>query len=271
MSTTPLTGRPRGRRSLLSDQEVRERMLGAAEGMVEADGLTVSLEHVSFEEVIRRAGVSRSAAFRLWPSKEDFFLDFLDDLAGPEWQGNATFDDRTMELAAEIVGRYEDRLDTPEGRRQALRHAVREAVAYNFSSVSESVQWKTYLALTAMILSAPEGQAKDRLKARLAESEKGLSDKLAEFYVLTAATLGLRPRPPFDQPGTNGELPLWAATLAALGSAIVEGLVLRRTLLPEVPERAFAIETPEGAEEWSLISLAYLSLVDLVLEPAEDA
>lgn len=271
MSTTPLTGRPRGRRSLLSDQEVRDRMLGVAERMVEADGLTVSLEHVSYEEVIRQAGVSRSAAFRLWPSKEDFFLDFLDDLAGPEWQGTATFDSETMDIAAHAVAGYEDRLGTLEGRREALRQAVRVAVLHNFTTVAESVQWKTYLALMAMILSAPEGDAKERLKARLSESERNLTGRLASFYMLMAETLGLKPRPPFDQPVTTGDQPSWAMTLAILGSAVVEGMILRHALLPDIIRRRFTMEGSSGPEEWSLVSIAYLAIADLVLEPADDA
>jgi AcrR family transcriptional regulator len=246
-------------------------MLAAAEHMVEADGLTVSLEHVSYEGVIREAGVSRSAAFRLWPSKEDFFLDFLEDLAGPEWQGAATFDADTMDLAANIVAGYGDRLETPEGRRQAMRHAIREAVLYNFNKVAESVQWRTYLALMAMILSAPDGEAKDRLKARLAASEQHFVGRLAEFYVAMAEMLGMKPRPPFDRPKTISEQPLWAAVLATLGSTLVEGMVMRHTLIPDVTGHSYPVEIPnETTEDWSLISLAYLSMVDLVLEPVDE-
>jgi hypothetical protein len=41
-----------------------------------------------------------------------------------------------MDLAANIVARYEDRLKTPEGRRQAMRHAIREAVLYQLQQGS---------------------------------------------------------------------------------------------------------------------------------------
>jgi AcrR family transcriptional regulator len=56
-------------------------MLVAALAMVSSTGLTVSLEHISFEDVIRDAGVSRSAVYRRWPYKGLFFSDLLRQLA----------------------------------------------------------------------------------------------------------------------------------------------------------------------------------------------
>ena len=56
-------------------------MLHTATGLIDASGLTVSLDHISFEEVIQQAGVSRSAAYRRWPYKDLFFSDLLKELA----------------------------------------------------------------------------------------------------------------------------------------------------------------------------------------------
>src|ERR1700734_4348659 len=69
----------RGRR--LSDRETEERMLRAALAMVKRDGLTVSLDHISFEDVIRDADVSRSAVYRRWPYKDLFVSDLVKQLA----------------------------------------------------------------------------------------------------------------------------------------------------------------------------------------------
>jgi AcrR family transcriptional regulator len=52
-------------------------MLDAAGAMIGRTGLTVSLEHLSFEDVIHQAGVARSAVYRRWPYKDLFFSDLL--------------------------------------------------------------------------------------------------------------------------------------------------------------------------------------------------
>src|SRR5689334_20987803 len=111
----------RGRRARLTNDQVARRMLDAAQSLVEETGLTVSLEHLSFEEVIQRARVSRSAAYRLWPYKDEFFVDLLCDLAGPSWQGTAAFDKETILLVEELVTKNFDRVATAEGRRWLIR------------------------------------------------------------------------------------------------------------------------------------------------------
>ena len=71
-----------GRRARrLSDQETERRMLAAAVAMVQRTGLTVSLDHISFEDVIRDADVARSAVYRRWPYKDLFFSDLVKELA----------------------------------------------------------------------------------------------------------------------------------------------------------------------------------------------
>ena len=71
-----------GRRARrLSDQETERRMLAAAVAMVRRTGLTVSLDHISFEDVIRDADVARSAVYRRWPYKDLFFSDLVKELA----------------------------------------------------------------------------------------------------------------------------------------------------------------------------------------------
>jgi AcrR family transcriptional regulator len=48
----------------LSDQETEQRMLRAAVRTISSAGLTVSLYHISLEDVIRAADISRSTVYR---------------------------------------------------------------------------------------------------------------------------------------------------------------------------------------------------------------
>ena len=50
--------------------------------MVKRTGLTVSSEHIGLEDLIRDAGVSRSAVYRRWPRQDLFLSELLRELAG---------------------------------------------------------------------------------------------------------------------------------------------------------------------------------------------
>ena len=65
----------------LSDHETEQRVLHAAMALVNRTGLTVSLDHLSFEDIIRDADVARSAVYRRWPYKDLFFSDLVKELA----------------------------------------------------------------------------------------------------------------------------------------------------------------------------------------------
>src|ERR1039458_3125257 len=102
----------RGRR--LSDRETGQRMLDAAVAMVNRTGLTVSLDHISFEEVIRDAGVSRSAVYRRWPHKDLFFGDLVKELART---ATPDIEQAELELIRQVVNEHLDWTRTPELRR----------------------------------------------------------------------------------------------------------------------------------------------------------
>src|SRR6516162_5977794 len=109
-----------GRRARrLSDQETERRMLAAAVAMVHRTGLTVSLDHISFEDVIRDADVARSAVYRRWPYKDLFFSDLVKELA-KEAIPPALLDDE-YELIRRVVTEHMDWLDTPELRARLAR------------------------------------------------------------------------------------------------------------------------------------------------------
>ncbi len=244
-----------------SEAEFRRHVLNTAQEMVdELGGLKVTVDDLSFEKVIERSQVSRSTAYRYWPSLEQFHDDVLLELAGRTWNGTAAFDPETISMVTELVGSNIAKLVTAEGRRGLFREGVRIGVARNFAAVCRSAEWRTYVALTATLLSYPkDSEAHCRTSAALRRSESRFLDYMTEFYQDMAIVLGFRARHP-----DGLEL------LAGAGAAVLEGLALRQILTPDLIGRVLTVEGPDGAEEWGLPALCFLAVADSLVEPLPD-
>jgi len=245
----------RGRR--LSDRETEQRMLQAAAAMVNRTGLTVSLDHISLEEVIRDADVSRSAVYRRWPYKDLFFSDLEKELAR---SATPTIIDDEVALIKRIVAERPGWLDTPERRHGLVIELIRQLALLDFQTLHGSARWRTYLALHATFLSLTDGQLRDQVQAALAQSEHAHQAQVARAWELLAGLFGYRLRP---ESGATFQ------TLAALLDATMRGLVVMALSMPEVASyRAQA--SPFGAatqDHWSLAALGAASVASALLEP----
>jgi len=245
----------RGRR--LPEDETEQRMLRAALAMVHRDGLTVSLEHISFEEVIRVADVSRSSAYRRWPHKDLFFSDLVLELAGNPVPG--IFADE-MDLIRRIVaGRLEELAD-PQARRALVVELFRQLPELDFDALYASPGWRTYLALHATLLSLAGGGLRDRVQAALAQAGQDHLGRVARAWELMAGMLGFRLRP---------EAGVTFDTLAALVNATMRGLVMTALTVPGIAAHRTTAQpfgAPE-ASEWSLPALGLGAIATAFLEP----
>jgi AcrR family transcriptional regulator len=245
----------RGRR--LSDHETEQRMLRTAAAMVHRDGLTVSLDHISLEEVIRDADVSRSAVYRRWPYKDLFFSDLVKELARG---ATPEIVDDELALIKRIVAERLDWLDTPGRRHGLVIELLRQLAPFDFQALYGSARWRTYLALHATFLSLADGQLRDQIGEALARSERDHRIRVAHSWELLAGLFGYRLRP---------ELGATFETVAALLDAAMRGLVLQALSEPElVAHRVKA--SPAGAaaeDEWSLAALGAASIALTFLEP----
>jgi AcrR family transcriptional regulator len=252
-------------------------MLAAARELVFASGVTISLEDLSFEEVIQHAGVPRSSVYRIWPYKGDFVDDLLCHMAGPNWFGTAAFDQETLDLAATVVADHQDMLATPEGRRAVLLEAVRQAALQNFRAIVDSQEWHIYVALVATARSTHDDEARERIEKALGASEEAFITKMAEFYEAMGQVLGRRLRKPEYS----------YHHVASAGAALVEGLALRQVLaqtLKSAPDnrkphdRGFSLNELLNSPlpgpgidgkpaDWSLPALAFMAIVDSFTEP----
>lgn len=248
----------RGRR--LSDQETERRMLQAAVRMVNRSGLTVSLDHISFEDVIRAADVSRSAVYRRWPYKDLFFSDLVKELART---ATPTIVSEEMNLIGEIVAEHEDWLETPELRHGLLAELFRRLSLFDFQTLYESPQWRTYVALHATFMSLADGQLRDQVRLGLAQSEQDHVARLAQAWELLAGLFGYRLRP---------EMGATFETIATLLDATMRGLVIMALSRPGIAEYRTQA-SPFGAaarDDWSLPALGLTSIASAFLEPDPD-
>jgi AcrR family transcriptional regulator len=252
------------RRRRLSDEETERRMLDAALAMVNRTGLTVSLEHISFEDVIRDAGVSRSAVYRRWPYKDLFFSDLLKELARATAPAATANEEAGKELLSAVLAAHRDAdLASAKGRHDLVVEMVRLGAAEDFEAVYDSTEWRTYLALHATFLSLPSGELREEIQAALARSERGFIDRIARAWEGLTVVLGYRLRP---EAGGSFE------TIATLVSANLRGMVTMALSNPELVTRRVRVN-PVGASaaaDWSLQGMAAASIAMTFLEPDPD-
>jgi AcrR family transcriptional regulator len=248
-----LAGGPTRRRRRISDEETAQRMLDSAVAMVNSSGLTVSLEHISLEDVIRDSGVSRSAAYRRWPYKDLFVGDLLRTLANAAVPAMVGTQGGTA-LVQEIVSGHADELRTADGRQWVWSELLRRGAWHDFDAIHRSTEWRTYLALHATFDSLADGELRDEIQRALAESEQGFVERIAAVYQRIAVLLGYRLRPGSE---------VGFRTVATLANATMRGLVITALSTPETATerlRADPLGTGRTAD-WSLPGLAIASVI----------
>jgi AcrR family transcriptional regulator len=248
-----------GRRARrLTDRETSERMLAAALEMINRTGLTVSLDHLSFEDVIREAGVARSAVYRHWPYKDLFLSDVVTELAKAAIP-DAAANDAIVGLIKRVVADRAAEMESPEGRHGLLTELIRQAALADFEALYGSAQWRTYLALHATFLSLANGELRDRVQEVLRQSEQGFVDRVAASWQQIAELFGYRVRP---ESGAS------FGTIATLVSATARGLILMALTTPAIARDRIAAQ-PFGAPQrtdWSVPALGMAAIASSLLE-----
>ena len=245
----------RGRR--LSDRETEQRMLRTAVAMVQRTGLTVSLDHIRLEDVIRDADVSRSAVYRRWPYKDLFFSDLVKQLAK---DATPTIVNDELELMKRVVAEHHDRLETPGGRHGLVIELFRQLSLLDFETMYNSPGWRTYIALHATFMSLADGALRDQVQTALAESEHAHTARIARAWQQLTTIFGYRLRP---------ELGATFEMLATLLSATMRGLIIMALSTPGIAGHRVEA-SPFGAagqEEWSVPAIGLAGIASAFLEP----
>jgi hypothetical protein len=255
-------------------------MLDAGRELANEAGAALTIEHLRLEEVIQRARVPRSSAYRLWPYREEYIDDLLCHLAG----GGSWFSDRpvldpkTFADVRQILEENGPLLGTMAGRRALLCEITRVTVTRNYIGLTQSTPWRLHMALVATLGSTRSGDARKRIAAALEDSQRRSREMMVTVLVQLAGVVGLRPRHP-------------AYTLdhmALAGGLLVQCLALRNVQIqaakgaPEGPGLASASDTatvdgllndpipgpglhgePAG---WTMAAFAYLGVLDAFTE-----
>lgn len=262
-------------------EEVRRRMLDAGRELALQAGAALTIEQLRLEEVIQRARVPRSSVYRLWQYREEYIDDLLCYLAGPGsvFSDRTVFDPATFAVARQVLAEHRELLATSDGRMALLREVTRLAVIRNYQALTDSVPWRLHMALIATLGSTRTGQARAAIASALEDAQRRSRESMVVLLRQMCAELGMRPRDPaytLDHVQLAGGLLVQALALrnvqvrAALGVGAAEGqadaTVVNELLNAPLPGPGLNGEPAL----WSLVSLAYLGLVEAFIEPDPD-
>jgi hypothetical protein len=255
-------------------EEVRRRMLEAGRDLAIESGAALTIEHLRVEEVIHRARVPRSSAYRMWPYREEYIDDLLCYLAGVgNWfNDRPVFDPETFTVLKQVVEDNRELISRPGGRRAVLCEVVRLTVAQNYSALTDSSLWRLHMALSATLGSTRSGEARQKIAAALEEAQRVSRESLVAVFGFLAGELGLRMR---DPAATSEHMQL-------AGGLLVQSVALRNV---QVRAAAGADGCGEAAKvdallnaplpgpglngqpaEWTLAAFAYMGVVDAFIE-----
>jgi hypothetical protein len=282
-----MTARP----ERVAAEQVRQRMLAAGRELALEAGAALTIEHLRLEEVIQRARVPRSSVYRMWPYREGYIDDLLIYLAGEgSWfSDRPVLDPETFDVASKVITDNPQLLATMEGRRALLCEVVRITVSHNYATLTDSTHWRLHMALASTLGSTRSGNARWRIAAALEDSQRRSRESIVAVLQHLATGLGVRLRDP-------------AYTLEHVqlaGGLLVQSLALRnvqvKTALSQLDDGDGDGDSADDAAEaadlsepsfvngllndpvpgpglhgepatWTMVSLAYLGLVDAFME-----
>lgn len=254
-----VTPAPRTRQRL-SDTETERRMLDAALATLAEHGMSVGLDDVRLEDVIRAAGVSRTSAYRRWPTRDAFVQDLLVEVAR-----RTTVLSVAAEAAADVDA-LADALETGPADATAVHDTLVELLRVSFTvdlaAASRSSQFRTYLGLQATFVGLRSEELRARVGQVLTESEDRVAARGSALIAAAAQAFGLRPVPPLA--GPDG-FDVVSRALAATTTGFLVAALATPTLL--IDRTTVAAHGSSRTAEWSTPVFVLTGMVLSAVEP----
>lgn len=230
-----------------SDQ-TRDLLISVGVKLLLDRGPLAGVSHVKLQDVVRRAGVTTGAAYRLWTDQTEFHHDLA--LAVIRSRAN----DPTANTRATIVPLVHAGGDLDEVIRQATGSYVDSLGARGTDQEHESRLYLLALAFRA------SSQTSAELQAASAERHRHSITDFTQVYQALMAHFGYRPRPPL----TIGD---FTEAMAALG----EGFALHHVQGIEHRSADIPAEADLPAGRWTLFGLCVRALIQQFMEPDPDS
>lgn len=209
-------------RTRLSDQETVRRMLDAAIELVHQRGISTGLEAITFDEVVHKAGVSRTSAYRRWPKRDLFYNEILLELASGATLPIAAESKLVGAAAQDVFGRIKNP-ESPRGHRDLVVELLRVTSDADYEAVSTSTGRRTYHMLLSSYRGITDPEVRDKVGKLLADAERCTLEIRGRIYAEFTALLGYRLIPPLIGP-SGFEM------MGRAAGAIMNGLITQAEL-----------------------------------------
>jgi AcrR family transcriptional regulator len=226
-----------------SGEQTKDLLIRTGLAMLLDRGVAAGVSHIRLQEVVRRAGLTTGAAYRLWPDQDAFHHDLA--VAAASW--------RTDLPVAGTWARIGELVRTSAPLMEVVRQGT-QAHVDTFDDDERSRQRSARSFLVALALRATSANWTDLRDASVARHTESVREFAALYRTLMAA-YGLRIREPFTTER-------FTVAMAALG----EGFALQS--IQGIAHPHIRRAGPPGVgEDWTLFGLAVWALIEGCTEP----
>jgi AcrR family transcriptional regulator len=227
-------------------EQTKELLLRTGIAMLLDRGISAGVSHIRLQEVVRRAGLTTGAAYRLWADQDAFHHDLA--VAAATW--------RAAMPIAEPWSRIGDLVDSRAPLMEVVRVGA-QAHVDTFDDEDRRHQRSARSFLVALALRATSGSWSDLRDASVARHAESVRE-FAEMYRSVLVRYRRAMRPPFTVED-------FTVAMAALG----EGFALQA--IEGIPHPHLRCPGPPGVgDDWTLFGLSVWALIEGYTEPVTD-